>query len=1040
MFRAVMVMLAAMTATVVSAGPAAAAQPGARAIKPVDKALSQRLAAGMAEANRASKVYIVQMVDDPALTYAGGVTGFAKTAPAKGERYNARSGEAIAYAERLGMQQDAALARVGASDRKIYSFRHAMNGFAARLSAVEASKLRKDKTVRRVWEDQKFSLQTNNSPTFLGLNDPQKGLRKKLKLRGKGVIIGVMDSGAIQEHPSFDDTGMPAPPAHWAGICQPGEAWAATDCNNKLIGARYYNAGFLAVSPIEPADFLSARDSDGHGTHTATTAGGRETTASLNGTPLAKVSGMAPLAHIAVYKPCWEDLGGDQGAGCFFSDSAAATDAAVADGVDILSFSVGTAASFTDPQDIAFLFAADAGVFVSRSAGNSGPTPGSTAAGEPWVTTVAASTHNGQAFANATRVNAPASLAGNLPSLEGATTAPLVITGPVTSDLAAASPIDACTPIGAVGGKTVLIMRGGCAFDTKLTNAVNAGAGAALVFTNELAPGVENPKTVMGGSLSFPIPGVMIDNAPGAAIAAALAAGTTVNVTLSAEVFIREKIHGNIMAGFSSRGPFLTEQNWVKPDVTAPGVRVLAGHTPEPNDGSPGDYFQYLQGTSMSTPHVSGIAALLIEAHPDWTPGQVKSALMTTARQNIVKEDGATPADPFDFGSGHIDPNKAIDPGLTYDAGGLLDYAAATCGTAEPLLDDADCALLESVGYILGAANLNLPSIGMADVVGTQTVTRRVTNVGTRRATYTASYTAPPGFKVQIKPNKLTLNPGESASFTVTLKNNGAPAGEYRFGRMVWRDGKGHVVRSPIVARAQTLVAPEGISGVGPDGGESFDVTFGYAGAYTAGVHGLVDGFPFLLTNVPDDPDNTFDFGAGVGELGGAYPVPPGTNYIQFSMFDAYTDGNHDFDSYLFYCPADPAAPCPLVDQSAGATSEETVGVGFPNSDPAGDFYVWILHAFQTEGGAPASLIPFDWVYPGAVGDEGNMTVTAPGSAVLGATGTVNVSWSGLSSGPLAKQVGAISHNDGSGPIGLTTINVASDGGATFCDVVACPP
>ena len=218
---------------------------------------------------------------------------------------------------------------------------------------------------------------------------------------------------------------------------------------------------------------------------------------------------------------------------------------------------------------------------------------------------------------------------------------------------------------------------------------------------------------------------------PGLAILrAARRAAATVNVTLQKGIFLIEQRVGNIMAGFSSRGPYPVVPDWIKPDVTAPGVQILAGDTPEPNDGSTGELCQYLSGTSMSTPHVSGIAALLIQKYPNWTPAQVKSALMTTARQNVVKEDGATPADPFDFGAGHIVPNSAIDPGLVYDAG-LFDYLAASCGTPTPLGSAEFCAGLESSGQSIDSADLNLPSIGAGSVFGSKTVHRTVTNVGT---------------------------------------------------------------------------------------------------------------------------------------------------------------------------------------------------------------------------------------------------------------------------------------------------------------------
>ncbi len=184
----------------------------------------------------------------------------------------------------------------------------------------------------------------------------------------------------------------------------------------------------------------------------------------------------------------------------------------------------------------------------------------------------------------------------------------------------------------------------------------------------------------------------MVDSDVGRALLAEISNAVTVNATLSPSTFLEESMTGNIMAAFSSRGPFATEPSWIKPDVTAPGVQILAGMTPEPADGSTGDFFQYLNGTSMSTPHVAGIGALLRDAHPLWSPAAIKSALMTTARQNVRKEDGVSRADPFDFGAGHIVPNLAVDPGLVYD-NDILGQLAGTCGTVTPLVSDEDCEL-----------------------------------------------------------------------------------------------------------------------------------------------------------------------------------------------------------------------------------------------------------------------------------------------------------------------------------------------------------
>ncbi len=1027
------------------------------------------------------RMYVIQLAGKPGLTYEGGIDGYAATAPAEGQRYNANASHVQQYTGYLVSKHDEKVASVGASGFKTYSYAHAMNGFAAMLTAEEVDQLRGDKAVLNVWEDFSFEIDTNNSPEFLGLLDRKEGLRKKLKLKGEDVIVGILDTGAVQEHPSFSDMACKdddddsdsdsdsdsdackpkrvygPPPVHWNGICQEGEAWAADDCNNKLIGARYYVDGFLAGrGSLVEGEFMSPRDSSGHGSHTASTAAGNEVVASLNGTPLAEISGMAPRARVAVYKVCWLSPGATNFS-CFFSDSMMATDAAVADGVDVLNFSVGTAAAFTDPQDLAFLRAASDGVFVARSAGNSGPGPATTNAGEPWVTTVAASTQSGTAFALAAVVNSPASVAGSYAALEGAITQPLLDSGPITDDLVAAEPIDACVPLSnSIDNKIALIARGSCTFVAKIENAVNAGARAVLMYTDG------RPKTVMGGTatdLTTSIPGVMIDNAPGLAILAELDAGNPVNATLSAASFTTEPLEGNIMAGFSSRGPYTVESDWVKPDITAPGVRILAAYAPDQADGSAGDFFAYLQGTSMSSPHIAGLGALVIEAHPDWSPAQVKSALMTTARQDLVKEDGATPADAFDFGAGHVDPNKAVDPGLTYDAG-LLDYLIASCGTVSPLVSPADCEFIEAIGISTSPADLNLPSIGIGELPGTQTVTRTVTAVKgykssnrrdhdddsdsdsdkKRAHVYNVSVEPPPGFDVSVSPSQLRLRPGESASYSVTITNETAPPNQWTFGSLTWSDKKGRDVRSPIAVNAKAIIAPPVVAGTGTDGTENFDVTFGYTGDYSALEHGLAN--PALgLVTVEDDPFNSFEFFGPGTAIAYFAEVPEGTALARWSTFNEYTSGNDDVDLYLYYCPLQPSGnfSCSQVASSGNVDSNEQIDVLFPNNDPTNlDPYLVFMHGYDTDGGLPADVILFDWTF-GVDDKRGNLTVDAPTSATIGETATLTIDWTGLFSGAGAKQLGAISHSNEDGIQELTVIEITNDEGKTICDFGLCP-
>ena len=311
---------------------------------------------------------------------------------------------------------------------------------------------------------------------------------------------------------------------------------------------------------------------------------------------------------------------------------------------------------------------------------------------------------------------------------------------------------------------------------------------------------------------------------------------------------------------------------------------------------------------------------------------------------------------------------------------------------------------------------------------------RSVTNVGGKPSTYTVNVKAPPGYRVQVTPSSMRLKPNETRSFEVTITNNGAPPGEWRFGRLRWDDDQGHRVRSPIAVKGVAVIAPDAISGTGESGSTSFDVTFGYNGAYTAGAHGLVE--PFLTEfTVTDDPDNSFGFDFGDDEpLVYLFEAPPGAAALKFALFDAYNDNpGHDMDLYVFYCPD---FVCTQVGGSFNLTSNEEVTVPFPVNDPAiDDPYAVFVHGFTTVGGAPATGIFFDWTVEGPTG---NMTVSGPSTAVIGETGTVNVNWAGLLTGAAAKYFGAVSHSDAAGIKDLTLVNIENDEGGGFCDLIDC--
>ena len=733
-------------------------------------------------------------------------------------RFDKSSAAVQSYTAELAEKQSRVFAKAGAGTELIYSYRYSLNGFAARMHPSQAHKLENLPEVLHVWEDEIRPLATNFSLDFLGLFDADTGLRGAPGLDGENIVIGVIDSGIAPKHPALKDTReadrprfcqgswaensllgkwlcrrfdvredvlLFEPLEDWNGVCEAGENFDATDCNNKLLGARFFVDGAEASGPIDEGEIRSPRDVDGHGTHTATTAAGNRVKASIFGTRIGNVEGVAPRARVAVYKACW--LRPDQQrASCNTSDLANAIDAAVADGVDVINYSVGSSLDrVTAPDDVALLAAAKAGVLTVVAAGNEGPflsTIGSPAGG-PWVITAAASSRDGEASSEAIEVKAPPAIAGLIAIKEANFTPRLEDRGPVDGALvlvdddddtfddgAAGTTSDACEPLvndSELSGEIALIQRGGCSFTDKVRNAADAGAIAAVVYNIAGDPIVMN-----GTSGESDIPAVMIGQADGNLIIAELDADNEVTVSLDDGQLLTEDDTGNVMASFSARGPGPVA-DILKPDVTAPGINILAGYTPDATNATPGENFAYLSGTSMSTPHVAGVAALLLQAHPDWSPAAIKSALMTTARQSVSVPDpddpgGEIPANPFDFGAGHIVPNDANDPGLVYDVNDDQ-YDAFACGILSPAVSTERCDELETAGLSFLAADLNQPSISVGRLASERTVTRTVTNVSDQAETYTASIVAPSGIGVVVNPPSISMGPGQSASFDVTL-------------------------------------------------------------------------------------------------------------------------------------------------------------------------------------------------------------------------------------------------------------------------------
>ncbi|MFT6268972.1 MAG: hypothetical protein ACJAVV_001790, partial [Alphaproteobacteria bacterium] len=561
-------------------------------------------------------------------------------------------------------------------------------------------------------------------------------------------------------------------------------------------------------------------------TQPQTAAGNNGVTAVLQCAEVGLVSGIAPRARVAAYKVCWHpnfnNEAGVNESGCFFGDSMAAIDQAVVNGVDVLNYSIGNSLNINSGT------LADTSVFS---------------------------------------IEAPIGLA--IPA-EG-----------FSGDLALADPVLARDPLTVdLSGQIALVTRGTCNFTDKFANAVAVGAVGIVVYIDARAP------QEMPGDINFDIPGVMITNADGLALTESiLGSDGLVNVTMtntSAAGTATEV--GNIMASFSSRGVNAQTNDIIKPEITAPGVRILAASSPEQLQfgGNPqGENFAYLQGTSMSSPHIAGMAALLAGQHPSWSPAQIKSAMMTSARQDLVKEDALTPADPFDFGAGHVDPVPAMNPGLTYNAN-FGDYIGFLCGQGEEglvvSLTEQSCAFVEDLGFAVDASQLNYPSIAIGELIDTETISRTVTDVSNEDGVYTVTVDAPAGINVTVRTfdsegvetpdSLLEVSANGTASYSLTF--DATPETSFNtwlFGSVTLERTDGIVVRSPIAVNAlpsTTIIVPESLSLDLNRGRANIFVETLYSGPISAEYAGLTPAFGISgSTTNPDGGAFSFDGSAG---------------------------------------------------------------------------------------------------------------------------------------------------------------------------------
>ncbi|KAF7831009.1 cucumisin-like isoform X1 [Senna tora] len=660
----------------------------------------------------------------------------------------------------------------------IQHYKRSFSGFVVKLTEEEAERMAGLDNVVSVFPNQKRQLHTTRSWDFIGF--PQQVQRATAE---SDVIIGVLDSGIWPESESFSDKGLGPPPSKWKGTCQSSSNFTC----NKSDGSFFEE------------DYKSPRDNDGHGSHISSIAAGKAVNgASMLGLAGGTARGGAVSARIAVYKVCWFD-------GCYDADILAAFDDAIADGVDILSVSLGGFNDenyFRDGIAIGAFHALRNGILTVTSAGNSGPRLGSLANFAPWLVSVAASTIDRKFI---TRV-----MLGDNRTFEGVSINTFDLKGQLHPVVYGG---DAPNTKGGFDGSSSRF----CSSDSLDENLVKdkivlcEGRGKALgPFYSGAAGALTQGQNFRDSPFSFPLPASYINLQDAANVFVYINSTRTPTATIYRSDEVKDTLSPKV-ASFSARGPNHVSPGILKPDLIAPGVDILAGWSPvssvsEVDEDNRKLYFNILSGTSMSCPHVSGAAAYVKSFHPDWSPSAVQSALMTTAKPLNPKMNRDAE---FSYGAGQIDPTKAVNPGLVYDAD-ESDFVRFLCGQGYSTRtlqlvtgDNSTCSDDPPFSNETSAKDLNYPSFSLPTPSSNPTVSgsfsRTVTNVGPAISIYMASVRAPPGLIIDVTPKVLSfMSVGEKQRFVVSVE--GSLEASIVSASLVWSDVMGNVqVRSPIV-------------------------------------------------------------------------------------------------------------------------------------------------------------------------------------------------------------------------------------------------
>lgn len=693
----------------------------------------------------------------------------------------------------------------------IHHFSHAFSGFSAMLKESEASALSGRDGVVSVFPDPILQLHTTRSWDFLesDLGTKRRGTPTYQHLSAD-IIIGVIDTGIWPESPSFRDDGIGQIPSRWKGVCMEGHDFKKSNCNRKLIGARYYNNQVTSGSNQTHTEGAkgSPRDSVGHGTHTASIAAGAHVNnASYYGLAKGTARGGSPSARLAAYKACSEE-------GCSGATILKAIDDAISDGVDIISISIGLSSVFqsdflNDPIAIGAFHAEQMRVMVVCSAGNDGPDPYTVVNTAPWIFTVAASNID-RNFQSTIVLGNGKSFQGtgiNFSNLTRSKMYPLVYGEEVAAKFAPASEARNCYPgsldYNKIAGNIVVCVNDDPTVSRRIKKLVLQDARAMGMILID-----EDHRDASFDAGVFPFS--QVGNLEGYQILKYINSTKNSTATILPTSEVNRYRPSPTVASFSSSGPSGLTENILKPDVMAPGIGILAAMIPKSDEpgsvpiGKKPSMFGIRSGTSMACPHVTGAAAFIKSIHGRWGPSMIKSALMTTAttynnmRKSVTNSTNYF-ANPHEMGVGEINPLRALNPGLVFETN-VEDYIRFLCyyGYSKKNIrsmskTNANCPRNSSEDLI---SNINYPSISIEKLKRQQkakVITRTVTNVGPLNATYTAKVRTPDGLVVKVTPNKLAFSEGvQRISYRVSFYGKEARGG-YNFGSLTWLDGRHYV-------------------------------------------------------------------------------------------------------------------------------------------------------------------------------------------------------------------------------------------------------